>query len=422
MSPIQDSFYNSPLGSIWAEIISGADWFPMIVSLVLSLLLFFSAHAVNHSFNKSKSCIRRINLCKKIFFPLIVFILATLGNQLAKFLPADKGIMELFFQATLAFLEINVLWIMVDSIFSKSTFRTNLNRMISYLISIQLLLEATGMSTVASESIKGIFLNIGNYKVSLSDVMGAMIIIFLGLLIAFYLSSIFATQIKKSSIQANAKVAIINVGSTVIISLAIIISLPMAGINITALNVFSGALGVGLGLSLKQVASNYINGLIMLIENKIKIGDCIQVNGFQGIVQTMSSRVTTIQKYDGTAVILPNEIVSGGTVENFNLNEYTPGNRIAISVILDHETDMNKASTLMISAANSHEAVIYREKTKVQIKEVKLEGIVINLRCWVADIRNNSNDVVDHILRDTISTFRKNGIAFAKLTFLPDIR
>ncbi|WP_092483362.1 mechanosensitive ion channel family protein [Candidatus Ichthyocystis hellenicum] len=420
MELIHSSFYNSPLGSILTEIVNGTDWFPTIISLVVSLLLFFSAHAINHFFNKSNSWINRINLCKKIFFPLTIFVLAALGNQSARFLPIDRGIMELFFQVTLAFLEINILWVLVDSVFHQSNFRTNLNRVIAYIVSFKLLLEATGMSAVANEGMDNIFFSVGSHKISLSDLVSAVIIIFLGLLIASYISSLFAAQIRKSTIQVNAKVAIINVGRTVIMVLAIIISLPMVGVNITALNVFSGALGVGLGLSLKQVASNYINGLIMLIENKIQIGDCIQVNGFQGIVQEMSSRVTTIQKYDGTAVILPNELVSSGTVENFNLNEYTPGNRIAISIVLDHESDMSKVLPLMVSAANSHEAVICHDKTKVQIKEVRLEGIVINLRCWVADIRDHSNEIVDHVLQNLIKSFRENGIKFAKLTFLPN--
>ncbi|WP_092402143.1 mechanosensitive ion channel family protein [Candidatus Ichthyocystis sparus] len=415
---ISDILYHSPLGRVITSIYVEKNFLETILGVITVVLMVFFSHIVTKFFEEKSTYFSKFTSIKKIFFPLMLLILSVLVDTVSSFLSIDTNLVTIFFYFAVALLEVHILWLMVDSVFDDSKFKKIINKAALFLISANFILSVTGTTSVLPELLSSIFFRIGKHKIGILESISAIVIIFLSLLTGLYISSILASWVNKSDLRINARIAIINVSRTILIVLAVLVALPLIGIDATAINVFSGALGVGLGLSLNHIASNYINGLIMLIENRIQIGDCIMVNGLQGIVKDMSLRVTTIQRYNGTAIVLPNSIVSGGTVENFNMNRYTPGNRLDTSITLEHKADLKKAISIMVNAINSHKDVTSKDRTSARVSQISLEGIVVNMCFWVSDIREHSSDVIDEILKNIVDEFSENGIGFATRSYL----
>jgi small-conductance mechanosensitive channel len=166
----------------------------------------------------------------------------------------------------------------------------------------------------------------------------------------------------------------------------VLVTLPAVGIDITVLSVFGGALGVGLGFGLQKVASNYISGFIILLDRSIRIGDLVTVDNQYGEVSQINTRYTLLRALDGTETIVPNENFITQTVVNHSLSE--PTVRVAVSVGVSYNTDLDHARELMLAAADEHARVVHDDPEappRVFLKEFADSSIVLELAVWIRD-------------------------------------
>ena len=121
-------------------------------------------------------------------------------------------------------------------------------------------------------------------------------------------------------LHSSLRVALARLGRAVLIVGAVLLSLSLVGIDLTVLSVFGGALGVGLGLGMQRIASNYVSGFIILLERSLSIGDMISVDKYTGKVTQINTRYTVLQGLDGVETVLPNEMLISGPVLNQSLS------------------------------------------------------------------------------------------------------
>jgi len=123
------------------------------------------------------------------------------------------------------------------------------------------------------------------------------------------------------SMEMTTRVVVGKVVRITTILVAIFIALPLAGIDVTTLSIFSGALGVGLGFGLQKIASNYVSGFIVLLDRSLRIGDVVTVDGRRGEVMAIESRYTVIKGGDGVESIIPNELLITNSVSHHTYSD-----------------------------------------------------------------------------------------------------
>src|SRR5205807_7053728 len=188
------------------------------------------------------------------------------------------------------------------------------------------------------------------------------IFLLIGLLIAvFWLSSrtkrfLFTRFLARSGLDRALQHAIAQIVGYAVLIIGIVIVLDNAGIHLGALTVFAGAVGVGVGFGLKNIASNFISGLLILAERPIAIGDRIEVAGITGQVRQIRARSTVIITNDNIAMIVPNEKFIDSPVTNWTYSDRRVRFRVPVGVA--YGSDVTKAREALIAAAREHPATL----------------------------------------------------------------
>jgi small-conductance mechanosensitive channel len=190
---------------------------------------------------------------------------------------------------------------------------------------------------------------------------------------------------------------------------AIFVALPLAGLDVTTLSIFSGALGVGLGFGLQKIASNYVSGFIVLLDRSLRIGDVVSVDNRRGEVTAIETRYTVIKGMDGVESIIPNEKL---ITESVSHHSYTdPKVSLVIPVTIAYDSDVEKACRILAEAARRQERVIAEPPVAARVKQLGERGIELELTVWINDPVVGEGDLRSDLLKDVVRSFREAGIA-----------
>jgi len=218
-------------------------------------------------------------------------------------------------------------------------------------------------------------------------------------------SFVFNRFLSQSGLDRSLQYALAQVTGYVALALGLFIALQSAGIGLSGLTVFAGALGVGLGLGLQAVAANFISGLVILAERPIKIGDRITVDGVAGQVQSIRVRATTVVTNDNIAMIIPNSKLIGNTVTNWSYG--SPSVRFHIPVVVVSGSDVAKVCKTLIAAAKEHPAVLADPEPVVYLMNFADHHLNFELIVWSEEMsyhpdrfRSDLNFAIEQKLRE----------------------
>jgi small-conductance mechanosensitive channel len=193
---------------------------------------------------------------------------------------------------------------------------------------------------------------------------------------------------------------------TTLFILAVVVALASAGIDMSVLAVFGGAVGVGLGL--QKTASNLFSGFILLLDKSIKPGDVIEVGGTYGWVSSLGARYVSVETRDGTEFLIPNEDIITQQVINWSHRNALV--RLRVPVRVDFECDLDLALSLLRQAAQRSTRVLAVPPPNALVLGFGESAIDLELRFWIADARNGVRNVKSAILLETWKLFREHGI------------
>jgi small-conductance mechanosensitive channel len=212
------------------------------------------------------------------------------------------------------------------------------------------------------------------------------IFLLIALLIAvFWISSrtkrfLFNQLLAQSGLDRSLQYAIAQIVGYVVLIIGIVIVLDNAGLHLGALTVFAGAVGVGLGFGLKNIASNFISGLLILAERPIAIGDRIEVAGITGQVRQIRARSTVILTNDNIAMIVPNEKFIDSPVTNWTYSDRRVRFRVPVGVA--YGSDVNKVREALIAAAREHPATLKEPEPNAFLEKFGDSTIDFQLVVW----------------------------------------
>ena len=212
------------------------------------------------------------------------------------------------------------------------------------------------------------------------------IFLLIALLVAvFWVSSrtkrfLFNRLLAQSGLDRSLQYAIAQIVGYVVLIVGIVIVLDNAGIHLAALTVFAGAVGVGLGFGLKNIASNFISGLLILAERPIAIGDRIEVAGITGQVKEIRARSTVILTNDNIAMIVPNEKFIDSPVTNWTYTDRRVRFRLPVGVA--YGSDVDKVREALIAAALEHPATLKEPEPNAFLEKFGDSTIDFQLVVW----------------------------------------
>ena len=200
------------------------------------------------------------------------------------------------------------------------------------------------------------------------------------------------------------------VARAVLVMLAFVIALNVAGVDLTAFAIFSGALGVGLGFGLQKVVSNLISGIILLLDRSIKPGDVIALDETYGTINALHARYASVITRDGTEYLIPNEDLITQRVENWTHSNSDV--RLKIPIGISYSSDVRRAMELCLEAAAVTKRILERPEPKCLLIGFGDSAVDLELRIWIGDPTNGVRNVRSEVLLGIWDRFHEHGIEF----------
>ncbi|MXO75855.1 mechanosensitive ion channel [Altererythrobacter aerius] len=193
-----------------------------------------------------------------------------------------------------------------------------------------------------------------------------------------------------------------------IVVLAIFLAIDMLGIDPTALSIFSGGIGLGLGFGLQKIFSNLASGFILLMDRSIKPGDVIVVGDAVGEVKKIGTRAVSVITRDGKEHLVPNELLMTERVENWNYSSRDV--RIRMSLQVSYDSDLDLVEGLIHDATRESPRVLNAPRPAVRITNISENGIKLEIRFWISDPEDGLGNIQSEIYRRILAKFRENDI------------
>jgi small-conductance mechanosensitive channel len=266
------------------------------------------------------------------------------------------------------------------------------------LVWIAFALYITGYWDDIYRYLDSVTLHLGKNRVTVAEILQGVVSVVVTLVLAMWAGAALEERLMGvDTLNSNVRVVLARIGRALLIVVALLFSLNLVGIDLTVLSVFGGALGVGLGLGLQKIASNYVSGFIILLDSSLQIGDMITVDKFSGRVARINTRYTVLQGLDGVESIVPNEMFVSSAVQNTTLSNKEVW--LSTKVLVSYDTDLDFALKLLEKAAATVPRVLQSRPPGASLLTFGADGLELQVGFWIADPENGRGGVTSDVNR-----------------------
>jgi small-conductance mechanosensitive channel len=188
----------------------------------------------------------------------------------------------------------------------------------------------------------------------------------------------------------------------------VLFALSAAGVDLTALSVLGGAVGLGLGFGLQKLAANYVSGFVILFERSLRIGDVVRVDGFEGEVVDIKTRYTLIRALNGRESIVPNEKLISERIENLSLAD--PKVLLTTDVGVAYDSDVELVQRILVDAATTTPRVLADPGAAARLSKFGADALEFQVQFWIADPGNGTGNVKSDVNLAMLKGLREAGI------------
>ena len=317
-------------------------------------------------------------------------------------------LLDLAVPLLLSFLAIQTTFSLLRRVFLPSPRLQAVQRGISWMVWGVLALHIAGYLGEVISALDAFGFSAGKQRISAYTVLMGLLSLAFTLIVALWLARLAETRLEKLPLHANMRLALGKLARGLLLLLAVLTALPLVGIDLTVLSVFSGALGVGLGLGLQKIAANYVSGFTLLLDQSIRIGDMVTVGDRYGEVTQIATRYTVIRGLDGTETILPNESLITAAVTNHSLS--APDNQIRIPIQVAYDTDLRRVERVLLDIAAAHPGIMASKAPAVRLLNFAESGIDLALVVWIDHPEESQLALISDINWAIWEAFRREAI------------
>lgn len=268
--------------------------------------------------------------------------------------------------------------------FAPSSWLASFEKGIAITVWSLLVLHVTGLLPDLISWMDAIELPLGKQRLSLWTLLHGSLWVLATLLLALWIAGLVENRLMRAEgLDTNLRIVFSRLAKALLALLAIMIALPLVGIDLTALSVFGGALGVGLGFGMQKIMANYVSGFILLLDHSIRIGNVITIGTARGEVTRITTRYTVLRGNTGLEIIVPNETLVGSVVESETLSD--PNMRIALPLQVSYGSDLERAMAILVDAAAAQPRVLKEPAPAAFLVRFADSGIDLELGFWIAD-------------------------------------
>ena len=380
----------------------------VVACVVLAWLVVGTASRV-----KGRSVTPSIWFGERIFdgvlFPLLLLLFAY-AAQVAMVRLLPLAVFRLAVPAFLALALIRMGVKVLQAAFKNAPLVRALERTFSWLAWIALVLWVSGLLPLLLEELHGIKWKVGESTLSVRTLLEGVLTAGVVLLIALWISSAIESRLLRSRTggELSLRKAVSNATRVVLMFVGLLVALSAVGIDLTALSVLGGAVGVGVGLGLQKLVSSYVSGFVILAERSVRIGDNVRVDTFEGRITDIRARYTVVRALSGRESIVPNEMFIANRIENLSLAD----SRVLQSTVLSvsYDSDVELVMRLLTDAAVAQERVLTDPGPGVNLTNFGTDGLEFTLNYWMADPENGQQNLQSQVNLAVLAALRANGI------------
>lgn len=346
----------------------------------------------------------------RVWFPLNAFLLVKVGQLLLQqWLSGPFKPLAMASVLLMAMANIRVLVYVLRHVFNNALWVRRWERRIALMIWCLYALHIVGILPEITEYLDSLAFNVGKTHISLLTILYGLFSVAMTMLVAMWIGRETERRLMKSeTLDMNVRVVLVKIIQSALVVLAVIVALPLVGIDLTVLSVFGGAIGIGLGFGLQKIASNYVSGFIILLDRSVKLGDMIQVDNRTGIIRGLTSRYVVLRSADGTEALIPNETLVTSTVVNQSYSDKSIW--VGLPVQVAYGTDLELATKLLADIASAHPRVCDTPAPGGFVAAFADSGINLTLGFFLRDPENGQLGLKHDLNMAIWKAFAEHGI------------
>lgn len=343
-----------------------------------------------------------------VLFPVLALALAFAARSLlAGVLPI--AVFKLAIPILLSLLVIRLAVRVLQVTFPDARWVRIIERTVSWVAWLAVVLWITGVLPLMLEAADEIRWKVGSTQLTLRNAIEGTLTAGLVLVVALWISAAIEKQLLRGTgDDLSLRKIAANLVRALLLFVGLLVALSAVGIDLTALSVLGGAIGVGLGFGLQKIAANYVSGFVILAERSLRIGDMVKVDEFDGRITDIRTRYTVIRALSGREAIVPNEMLITQRVENLSLAD--PKVLLSTGVQVAYGTNVRALQPKLVEAVASVPRVLSDPGPSCQLAEFAADGMNLNVFFWIRDPENGQGNVRSEVNLAVLDLFDREGI------------
>ncbi len=322
-----------------------------------------------------------------VLFPILALLLALGARRFLAGVEIPLAVFRVAIPVLVSLAVIRLTVKVLGVVFPNAPAMRVIERTVSWMAWAGSVLWIIGVMPLVLDELDGITWKIGSSQVSLRNLIEGALSAVLVLILSLSLSSAIENRLLKGATDnMSLRKIMANLSRALLLTVGLMMALSAVGIDLTALSVLGGAIGVGVGFGLQKLAANYVSGFVILAERSLRIGDLVKVDNFEGRITDINTRYTVLRSSAGREAIVPNEMLITQRVENASLAD----NKLLLmtEVQVAYGTDLDWLRPLLAEAVAKVPRILPSPAPAVHLTTFAPDGLGLTVAFWIADPEN----------------------------------
>jgi small-conductance mechanosensitive channel len=349
-----------------------------------------------------------------VVVPIIVtFVLVLIANSSLQAAHFDVTLLGAAARLILAYIVVRGAVLVFAASLGNKSWIQNWETRVALLIWLAIAAEYLGWLDPIIATLDSVGIAAGKSRITVWSVLKLLFTLTLFMLVATWISRWVERRVKRlTGVAMSTRIGIAKFANAFLIALSILVGLNAAGVDLTALTVLTGAIGLGLGFGLQSIAANFVSGFVLLMDRSIKPGDVISLSGQSGTstenfgwVQELRGRYVVVRDRDGVEMLVPNQQLISNAVINWSYTD--PRIRLKLPIRISYRDDPELALKILLEACEGQARVLRDPVPVSRLMHFSDSGIELELRFWISDPQEGVNNVRSEVNRAIWRLFKE---------------